>query len=155
MTNFSLAYAPFLITDVIDWGSRVCLLISFPLAIVFSNNILNLKVKGVTPEFWIAPPIREHGRRKIRSADAKPQSSGRTQLLHLPLIKSGKGLLAASNSSEDKRMPHAPLDRSPHSGTDRYIPDAPVPDRGPRIGRDKATWQSTGRQYDLLLPGCL
>jgi hypothetical protein len=61
MTDFSLAYAPFLITDVIDWGSRVCLLISFPLSIVFSNNILNLKVKGVTPEFWIAPPIREHG----------------------------------------------------------------------------------------------
>ena len=52
-------------------------------------------------------------------------------------------------------MPHAPLDHSPRSGTDRYIPDAPVLDRGPRIGRDKATWQSTGRQYDLLLPGCL
>ena len=59
----------------------------------------------------------------IRSADAKPHSAGNPQLLHLTLIKSGKSLLAASNSSEDKRMLHAPLDRSLHSGTDRYIPE--------------------------------
>jgi hypothetical protein len=41
MIDFSLAYTPILIAGVIDWGCRVCLLISFPATIIFCNNTLN------------------------------------------------------------------------------------------------------------------